>query len=125
MELQKFSEALEDFEAAKKIEPKTANVDSNIEKAKEKLKEKENEEKKTDEKEEKPPEEEKVEKSDVEKNEDLKNGDTNDKDKEGFTKSDAELLQDIEVRMFFLLTPFLTPRSFSEDPGGAGAENES
>ena len=39
MQLQKYKEALEDFEEAKKLEPKTANVDTNIEKASEKLKE--------------------------------------------------------------------------------------
>ena len=93
MELNKVSEALEDFEEAKKLEPKTPNIDSNIEKAKEKLKEQENQEKKPEEQEEKPPEEEKVEKT-----EDLKKEDAN--NTEGFTKSDAELLKDIEVRKF-------------------------
>ena len=63
MELNKVSEALEDFEEAKKLEPKTPNIDSNIEKAKEKLKEQENQEKKPEENEEKPPEEVKVEKT--------------------------------------------------------------
>ena len=96
MQLQKYKEALEDFEEAKKLEPKTANVDTNIEKATEKLKEqeKEKEKEKTSEKEDKGVDkaEENSEKSEAAVEE------TETKVKESFTKSDAELLQDIEVR---------------------------
>ena len=94
MELKKYKEALEDFEEAKKIEPKTANVDTNIEKANEKVKEQVDEKKNSVET------EVKVgnntdSKETVEKEEDPKDQETN--EKEGFTKSDAELLLDIEV----------------------------
>ena len=94
MELKKYKEALGDFEEAKKIEPKTANVDTNIEKANGKLKEQVDEKKNSAET------EAKVEnntdsKETVEKEEDPKDQETN--EKEGFTKSDAELLLDIEV----------------------------
>ena len=94
MQLQKYKEALEDFEEAKKLEPKTANVDTNIEKATEKLKEQEKEKEKTSEKEDKGVDkaEENSEKSEAAVEE------TETKVKESFTKSDAELLQDIEVR---------------------------
>ena len=96
MELKKYKEALEDFEEAKKIEPKTANVDTNIEKANEKLKEQVDEKKNSAET------EVKVEnntdsKETVEKEENPKDQDQETNGKEGFTKSDAELLLDIEV----------------------------
>ena len=35
--MKKYKEALEDFEEAKKVDPKTANVDKNIEEAKKKM----------------------------------------------------------------------------------------
>ena len=103
MQLQKYKEALEDFEEAKKLEPKTANVDTNIEKASEKLKEqekeKEKEEEKTSEKDEKG--QEKVEENGG--NEETTAEET--KAKESFTKSDAELLADIEVRIIIHIVP--------------------
>ena len=103
MQLQKYKEALEDFEEAKKLEPKTANVDTNIEKASEKLKEqekeKEKEEEKTSEKDEKG--QDKVEENGGK--EETTAEET--KAKESFTKSDAELLADIEVRIIIHIVP--------------------
>ena len=101
MQLEKYKEALEDFEEAKKLEPKTANVDTNIGKATEKLKEqeKEKEKDKSPEKEEKAPD--KVEEN-VETAETTGTAEET-KAKESFTKSDAELLHDIEVRMIVLI----------------------
>ena len=99
MQLEKYKEALEDFEEAKKLEPKTANVDTNIGKATEKLKEQEQEKEKdkSPEKEEKAPDK-------VEENAAETTGTAEDtKAKESFTKSDAELLHDIEVRMIVLI----------------------
>ena len=97
MQLQKYKEALEDFEEAKKLEPKTPNVDTNIGKATEKLKEQEKEKDKSPEKEEKAPDK-------VEENAAETTGTAEDtKAKESFTKSDAELLHDIEVRMIVLI----------------------
>ena len=97
MQLQKYKEALEDFEEAKKLEPKTANVDTNIEKANEKLKEQEKEKEKNSENDEKG-------ENTVEGNGEKEESRVEEtKEKESFTKSDAELLQDIEVRaiLFF------------------------
>ena len=101
MQLEKYKEALEDFEEAKKLEPKTANVDTNIGKATEKLKEQEQEKEKdkSPEKEEKAPD--KVEEN-VETAETTGTAEET-KAKESFTKSDAELLHDIEVRMIVLI----------------------
>ena len=97
MQLQKYKEALEDFEEAKKLEPKTANVDTNIGKATEKLKEQEKEKEKASEK------EEKAEDKEGENGEKAETTAEVTKAKESFTKSDAELLQDIEVRIRILL----------------------
>ena len=101
MQLEKYKEALEDFEEAKKLEPKTPNVDTNIGKATEKLKEQEQEKEKdkSPEKEEKGPDkvEENVETAETTGTAEEK------KAKESFTKSDAELLHDIEVRMIVLI----------------------
>ena len=99
MQLEKYKEALEDFEEAKKLEPKTANVDTNIGKATEKLKEQEKEKDKSPEKEEKA--QDKVEEN-VETAETTGTAEEK-KAKESFTKSDAELLHDIEVRMIVLI----------------------
>ena len=108
MQLQKYKEALEDFEEAKKLEPKTPNVDTNIGKATEKLKEQEKENEKSSEKEEKA-------KDKVEENgEKAETRAEETKEKESFTKSDAELLQDIEVRIIVQIVerPQLTLISF-------------
>ena len=107
MQLQKYKEALEDFEEAKKLEPKTANVDTNIEKAREKLKEEEKEKQKEKQKEdEKPSEKDEKGQDKVEENggkEETTAEET--KAKESFTKSDAELLEDIEVRIIIHSVP--------------------
>ena len=97
MQLQKYKEALEDFEEAKKLEPKTPNVDTNIGKATEKLKEQEKEQEK--EKEKASEKEEKAEDKTEENGEKAETTAEETKVKESFTKSDAELLQDIEVRI--------------------------
>ena len=105
MQLQKYKEALEDFEEAKKLEPKTANVDTNIEKASEKLKEQEKEKQKEEE-EEKTSEKDEKGQDKVEENggkEETTAEET--KAKESFTKSDAELLEDIEVRIIIHSVP--------------------
>ena len=103
MQLEKYKEALEDFEEAKKLEPKTPNVDTNIGKATEKLKEQEKEKEK--EKDKSPEKEEKAQDKVEENVETAETTGTAEetKAKESFTKSDAELLHDIEVRMIVLI----------------------
>ena len=107
VQLKKYKEALEDFEAAKKADPKIANVDKNIENVKQKMSEEEKsaaaaaaaaaaEVKKEEEtKEEEKPNEEDGGKTQQEEKEDSKE---NEESKEqGFTKTDEDLLKDIEV----------------------------
>ena len=105
VQLKKYKEALEDFEAAKKADPKIANVDRNIENVKQKMSEEEKsaaaaaaaaEEKKEEEtKEEEKPNEEDGGKTQQEEKEDSKENEES--KEEGFTKTDEDLLKDIEV----------------------------
>ena len=104
VQLKKYKEALEDFEAAKKADPKIANVDKNIENVKQKMSEEEKsaaaaaatEEKKEEEtKEEEKPTEEDGGKTQQEEKEDSKENEES--KEEGFTKTDEDLLKDIEV----------------------------
>ena len=104
VQLKKYKEALEDFESAKKADPKIANVDKNIENVKQKMSEEEKsaaaaaaaEEKKEEEtKEEEKPAEENGEKTQQEEKEDSKENEES--KEEGFTKTDEDLLKDIEV----------------------------
>ena len=104
--LKNFKEALEDFEAAKKADPKTANVDKNIETAEKKMSSEAKTEDKKDKvtKEEKKEEtegsiegkkvEEKVE-SEHNKEDLVEKSEVSDRS-EGFTKTDEDLLKDIE-----------------------------
>ena len=104
LQLKNYKEALEDFEAAKAAEPKTPNVDKNIEAANKGMEEeknnasnaKEDEEKKVEAK-----DDEKVEdKGDQNNNnaeEEKKQDDDQKIEKEGSEKTDDDLLKDIEV----------------------------
>ena len=101
IQLKNYKGALEDFEAAKKADPKTAKVDENIANAKKKMSEEE---------EKKPEEEEKKEENDEEKKEDVEQDNKAEEIKveeeskpedteEGITKTDEDLLHDIQVRL--------------------------
>ncbi len=104
-QLKNYKGALEDFEAAKKADPKTAKVDENIANVKKKMSEEE---------EQKPIEEEKDEETKEDENqnnkeEEIKKVEENNQEEkvetngteDGFTKTDEDLLQDIQVRLNF------------------------
>ena len=126
VQLKKYKEALEDFEAAKKADPKIANVDKNIETVKQKMSEEEKsaaaaaaaEEKKEEEtKEEEKPTEEDGGKTQQEEKEDSKENEES--KEEGFTKTDEDLLKDIEVDYYSFISyfTFYSPHLASEHPG--------
>lgn len=133
VQLKKYKEALEDFEAAKKADPKIANVDKNIENVKQKMSEEEKsaaaaaaaaEEKKEEEtKEEEKPNEEDGGKTQQEEKEDSKENEES--KEEGFTKTDEDLLKDIEVDHYSFVSyfTFYSPHLASEHPGRACQED--